>query len=172
MHIKTRVLNCTRRIFNLFRMRNNAGRSEPRVTLLISNFMRRFDTKTRLWNGFSAMHGGYSAPLWVPLLGDIDSADVSGFYKRQRVACGSKCLTHLRAPGAALFVFSFPFFFSHGHAEFWPQSAGNISPKSVLITLDVVCMCVCFCQFCPGVTEASVYLFKMRKPCRILAPLQ
>lgn len=92
-------------------MRNNAGRSEPRVTLLISNFMRRFDTKTRLRNGFSAMRGGYGAPLWVPVLAGIDSADVSGFYKRQRAACGSRCLTHLRAPAAALFVFSFPFFF-------------------------------------------------------------
>lgn len=128
-------------------MRNNAGRSETRVTLLISNFMRRFDTKTRLWNGLSAMHAGYSAPLWVPLLGDIDSADVSGFYKRQRAACGSRCLTHLRAPGLRYSFFSFPFFFfSHGHAEFWPQSAGNISPKSVLITLDV---CLYVCVFLP-----------------------
>lgn len=91
-------------------MRNTGGRSEPRVTLLISNFMRRFDTKTRLWNGFSAMHGGYSAPLWVPLLGDIDSADVSGFYKRQLAACGSRYLTHLCAPGLRYSFFLFLFF--------------------------------------------------------------
>lgn len=49
-------------------------------------------------------------------LGGIDSADVSGFYKRQRVACGSRGAWHTYALRGCVCLFSLPFR-SHGHTS-------------------------------------------------------
>lgn len=85
-----------------------------------------------LLNSFRAAH---SAPLWV-LFGNIDLAEESGFYKKQRAACGSRCLTQLRA----LRLCISPTLLGESSL----QSAGNISPGilHIKVRLSIWMLCV------------------------------
>lgn len=95
----------------------------------------------RGWSGLKCMHAVQSAPFWV-ILGNIDSAEHFAFYKEQRAACGSRCLTQFQAPRLSV---SPTLLRDSSLQPAWKHLTMRPVHQSLQVHLDALCLCLpCF----------------------------